>query len=39
MTSTLLLQAAGGNQLYSTILPMVLIMIVYRVLMNHSNNE
>jgi preprotein translocase subunit YajC len=29
MTSTLLLQAAGGNQLYSTILPMVLIMIVF----------
>jgi preprotein translocase subunit YajC len=29
MTSTVLLQAAGGNQLYSTIIPMVLIMVVF----------
>lgn len=29
MTSTVLLQAAGGNSLYSTIIPMVLIMIVF----------
>lgn len=29
MTSTVILQAAGGNQLYSTIIPMVLIMIVF----------
>lgn len=29
MTLAVLLQAAGGNQLLSTILPMVLIMIVF----------
>lgn len=29
MTSTVLLQAAGGNSLYSTIIPMVLIMVVF----------
>lgn len=29
MTLAVLLQAAGGNQLYSTIVPMVLIMIVF----------
>ncbi len=29
MTSTVLLQAAGGNSLYGTIIPMVLIMIVF----------
>lgn len=29
MTSLVILQAAGGNQLYSTIIPMVLIMVVF----------
>jgi preprotein translocase subunit YajC len=29
MISTVILQAAGGNQLYSTIIPMVLIMVVF----------
>ncbi len=29
MTSLIILQAAGGNQLYSTIIPMVLIMVVF----------
>ncbi|RZK46567.1 MAG: preprotein translocase subunit YajC [Pedobacter sp.] len=29
MISTVILQAAGGNQLYSTIVPMILIMVVF----------
>lgn len=29
MISTVILQAAGGNQLYSTVIPMVLIMVVF----------
>lgn len=29
MTSLVILQAAGNNQLYSTVIPMVLIMVVF----------
>ena len=29
MTSTVILQAAGGNSLYGTLVPMVLIMVVF----------